>query len=58
MSLLSFSIYEETFKVNLFEYLVDWARQHKLVWTIENDIFIMRSQSGALMWREIIRKFG
>ena len=40
-------IYEETFKVNLLDYLVDWARQHKLVWTIENDIFIMRSQSGG-----------
>lgn len=40
-------IYEETFKVNLLDYLVDWARQHKLVWTIENDIFIMRSQSDG-----------
>ena len=40
-------IYEETFKIDLLDYLVDWARQHKLVWTIENDIFIMRSQSGG-----------
>ena len=29
-----------------------------MVWTIENDIFIMQVNQVALMWREIIRKFG